>query len=298
MQVFDLNHLLNTVDPGPGHVFTADAWYTDMMGTTQQRSTHNIVINEEAALAILVGCKTCSGGLLFVDISNPLNPQYAGCFSGDGYTHDAQCVMYNKPDYPDREFMNKQICFCFNEDTFTIVDATKPANSVMLSRTLYQGVSYCHQGWATPDMYYLMSDDELDEMYKTTPDKTQKTITYLWDIQNLGRPEEIGYFQSPEDSIDHNQYIYDSCSYQANYASGLRILRIPPDLGVPNAHPELVGYFDVDPDPTHGANFWGAWSVFANFPGTAKDIVVVDSIEQGLFVLHVNKKALGCEGTS
>jgi hypothetical protein len=34
-----------------------------------------------------------------VDISTPLNPVYAGCFSSDGYTHDAECIIYNGPDH-------------------------------------------------------------------------------------------------------------------------------------------------------------------------------------------------------
>ena len=37
-----------------------------------------------------------------VNISNPLDPQYAGCFEQDGYVHDAQCVTYHGPD--DRYF--------------------------------------------------------------------------------------------------------------------------------------------------------------------------------------------------
>ena len=33
-----------------------------------------------------------------MDVSVPLNPRFAGCFAEDGYTHDAQCVLYNGPD--------------------------------------------------------------------------------------------------------------------------------------------------------------------------------------------------------
>ena len=38
------------------------------------------------------------GGLLAIDVSDPVNPVYAGCFGDDGYTHDAQCIVYNGPD--------------------------------------------------------------------------------------------------------------------------------------------------------------------------------------------------------
>ena len=39
-----------------------------------------------------------SGGLHAVDVSDPLNPTFAGCFGDDGYVHDAQCTIYTGPD--------------------------------------------------------------------------------------------------------------------------------------------------------------------------------------------------------
>ena len=33
-----------------------------------------------------------------VDVSDPVNPVFAGCFGDDGYNHDAQCIVYNGPD--------------------------------------------------------------------------------------------------------------------------------------------------------------------------------------------------------
>ena len=33
-----------------------------------------------------------------IDVSDPTNPQFSGCYGGDGYTHDAQCVIYHGPD--------------------------------------------------------------------------------------------------------------------------------------------------------------------------------------------------------
>ena len=48
----------------------------------------------------------CAGGLHMVDISNPTAPTFAGCYGADGYTHDAQCVIYSRPDlapFPPRQ---------------------------------------------------------------------------------------------------------------------------------------------------------------------------------------------------
>ena len=127
MQVFDLTQLrgLN----GPPVTFSETAHYR------QVAQAHNIVINEDTGFAYLVGTSgknSCSGGLHMVDISNPTSPSFEGCFSTDGYTHDAQCVVYIGPDIAHQ---GSEICFNSNEDTITIVDVTDKRNPVELSRT-------------------------------------------------------------------------------------------------------------------------------------------------------------------
>jgi hypothetical protein len=42
--------------------------------------------------------------------SEPLNPQFVGCYGEDGYTHDAECVTYTGPD---TEFQGQEICFAY-----------------------------------------------------------------------------------------------------------------------------------------------------------------------------------------
>ena len=87
MQVFDLKQLL-TIDPVDMPLeFSNTAHYNEF------GNAHNIVINEDTGFAYGVGTNTFSGGLHFVDIRDPVNPTAAGGFSGDGYTHDAQCVV-------------------------------------------------------------------------------------------------------------------------------------------------------------------------------------------------------------
>ena len=85
MQVFDLTQL--RVLAGPPVTFGETAHYKKVA------SAHNIVINEDSGFAYIVGAagkNSCSGGLHMVDISNPTRPTFEGCFSSDGYTHDAQ----------------------------------------------------------------------------------------------------------------------------------------------------------------------------------------------------------------
>jgi len=287
MQIFDLTRLL-TAPPGKLTAWNWDAWYATNMGTATQRSTHNIAINEETGYAYLIGCRTCSGGLLVVDISNPLNPQYAGCFSADGYTHDTQCVIYRGPD---RRFQGNEICFAYNEDTVTIVDVTDKNNMHMLSRVFYYGNSYCHQGWLNFAQTHIFVDDELDEI-DATFDKSGKTVTYIWDVTNLGEPLNTGIFQSPVVSIDHNLYVRDGYIYQSNYASGLRILRGAEAVTLePKPELHLEGYFDVHPDANID-DFYGTWSNYPYYESAAnRHTIVTTSIEKGLFVLrHVRSE--------
>jgi choice-of-anchor B domain-containing protein len=140
MQVFDLRRLREASD-GPMS-FTSDADYSGF------GNAHNIAINEETAFAYAVGTRTCSGGLHMIDIRDPLAPVFAGCFSRDGYTHDAQCVVYHGPD---ADFVGREICFNANEDTVTIVDVSNKAAPLMLARAPYFSSRYTHQGWLSED---------------------------------------------------------------------------------------------------------------------------------------------------
>ena len=266
MQVFDLTQLLSVASPPV--TFSETAHYPGF------GNAHNIVIDEDTGFAFAVGTGTCSGGLHMVNIQTPSTPTHAGCFSADGYTHDAQCVVYSGPD---ADHQGSEICFNSNEDTVTIVDVTNKAAPVQISRTLYPGTGYTHQNWLTEDQEHLLVDDELDEQ-----SFGHNTYTYVWDVRDLDAPQLLGHFASPTAAIDHNQYVLGDYTYQANYRSGLRILRLG-DLDAPGG-PEIqqVAYFDVYPT-SDSASFNGAWSVYPYFPS---GVAVVSHIEQGLFVLQ------------
>lgn len=268
MQVFDLRKLLTAE---PNSTFGADAQYNAF------GNAHNIVINEATGYAYAVGTTTCSGGLHMVNIQNPVLPTSAGCYGEDGYTHDAQCVVY---DGPDSSFKGQEICFNSNEDTLTIVNVTgKPLESgapVQLSRKTYPGEAYTHQGWLTPDHKYFLLDDELDEQTFH-----HNTRTRVFDVSSLLGPFLVGSFDNTTAAIDHNQYVKGNHVFQANYRAGLRILEIT-DLST--AGLREVAYFDIYPN-SDAASFNGAWSTYPYFPSGN---VVVSGIEQGLFVLRPN----------
>ena len=258
MQIFDLTQLRDVTNPP--QTFSNTAHY-DGFG-----SAHNIVINEGSGFAYSVGSNTCAGGLHMVDINNPVNPVDAGCFSSDGYTHDAQCVMYNGPD---TEHNGKEICVNSNEDTITIVDVTNKSNVIQLAREGYPNSEYVHQGWFTEDQRYFYQNDELDE-------NGSNTRTIIWDLEDLDDPFLTSDYFGPTTAIDHNLYVRDNLLYESNYTAGLRIL----DITDPET-PVEVGFFDTYP-LNNNASFNGAWS---NYPYFASGNVIVSSIEDGLFIL-------------
>ena len=261
MQVFDLTELRTVVSPPV--TFSNTAHYSGF------GSAHNIVINEDSGYAYGVGAD-CSGGLHMVDIQNPLSPTFAGCFSADGYTHDAQCVIYNGPD---ATYQGNEICFNSNEDTLTIVDVTNKTTPVQLSRTGYSGSSYTHQSWLTEDHTYVLLGDELDEL-----NSGHNTRTYIWDVSDLDSPSLIGNHTAASASIDHNMYVRGKYVLQSNYSSGLRILDIS---DVANGNLTEEAFFDTYP-ANDNVNFNGQWS---NYPYFDSGIIIANDRQNGLFIL-------------
>ena len=263
MQVFDLTNLRNVSNPPV--TFSEDAHYSGFS------NCHNIAINEESGRAYPIGANTFSGGLNIIDISNPLNPTLIGSFAEDGYSHDVQVVNYNGPD---AQYAGKEIAFCFNENTVTIVDVTDAGDPMMLSSTGYSTSAYTHQGWLTEDHKYLLVGDELDE-------GSVNTRTYIFDVQDLNNVNLIGTHVGATAAIDHNMYTHDGLVYQSNYRAGLEILDLE---NVAQGTLERVAYFDIYPS-SNAASFNGAWS---NYPYFASGNVIVSHIEEGLFVLRPN----------
>jgi choice-of-anchor B domain-containing protein len=263
LQIFDLTLLRTVVNPPV--TFTATAVHDGF------DDAHNIAINEQTGFAYVVGSNTCSGGLRMLDLSNPTAPSLAGCFSADGYTHDVQCVVYNGPDL---NHVGKEICFAANEDTVTIVDVTNKAAPVQISRTVYSGRGYTHQGWLTDDHRYFLLDDETDEL-----NDGGNTRTRVWDVEDLDSPTVDFTYTGPVPAIDHNLYVRGRYAYLANYTSGLRIL----DLAAIESNTITEAAFFDTYMPNNSASFNGAWS---SYPYFASGTVIVSDINSGLFVLR------------
>jgi choice-of-anchor B domain-containing protein len=312
VQVFDLRRLRGATEP-PQDPWDEDANYSfvaqgpfslldpadfgDRTPLLTGDNAHNIAINEESGKAYAIGTSTCAGGGAHImDLGDPNavengadgydpTPEFVDCISDDSYTHDTQCVTY---DGPDTTYRGDEICLSSNEDTLTIhrvaEDGAQLPEPEQLSRTPYDGSSYTHQGWLTPDGEHFLVGDELDE----PDDPGIQTRTFVFDVTDLQGdtidgtnrlpPPEI--YNGRTQSIDHNMYTKGDEVFQANYRSGLEIL----DTSALGEGGELepTAFFDTYPEDNR-PEFNGAWS---NYPYLPSGNVVVSSIEEGLFVLR------------
>ena len=284
----------------PKNFSTSDdltGWYD---GLPTGRS-HNLVVHEEKDYAVAVGAMprndSCAAGLIYIDLSDPSNPTSPGCAGQDGYSHDAQCVVYHGPD---TRYEERTVCYSFNEDTVTIYDSTERTGvnaSTIISRTSYTGAAYTHQGWLIDESWqqYLLSDDELDEVDGVEPAADGRSVMYIWDISDLENPVNTGYHKAVERSIDHNLYVHNGLAYQSNYGSGLRVLDvsgIPEDPTGGNVYEHA--FFDIYPedDGAPEVEFVGTWSNYL-FPS---GYVFVNTIERGGFVLKLSDTKGGGRG--
>jgi len=306
IQVIDLRRLRDIDDEDAPVTVYPDAVYHGIS------NAHNIAINEDTGFAYAVGAtrpvtatSPChGGGLHIVDIREPKNPTYAGCFDDDGYTHDVQCVIYHGPD---ERYQGRELCFASNPDSpgivnaLTIVDVTDKSNPALVSK-VFEGEpdTYSHQGWLTPDQRYFLHDDESDN--GSSQDAIQgRTRTRVFDVTDLTRPFLQSVYHGETRSPAHNLYTRGRYMYNANYIDGLRIVDIAriddpgeefaPETPSAPDHQGLreVACFDTDPFRNdmgvfdNGRTAWGAsWS---NYPYFRSGIVVVSGLD-GLFLVR------------
>lgn len=264
LQIFDLRQLRNVTNPPV--TFSESAHYAGF------DNGHTITVNPDTGYAYINGSNTCNGGPHIVDVRDPMNPKYAGCFANALYTHDSQCVTYHGPD---TRYTNHEICFDSNQTKLSILDVTNKSNLVELARPGYVNTGYVHQGWLTPDQSYFVLDDELDEM-----DYHHSAYTYIWDMRDLTDPRLINVYQARFRAIDHNQYIVGDRIYQADYRAGLRVLDA---TNIAQGKLREVGYFDIFPKDDL-TEFNGAWNVY---PFHSNGVISISGIEEGLFIVKL-----------
>ena len=262
MQVFDLTKLRNVSNPPMS--FSEDAHY-DGFG-----NAHNIVINSGQPFAYAVGTQTFSGGPHVVDISNPLDPTFAGGYADDFYTHDAQVITYSGPD---ADYQGDEIYIGSNEDEVVIINVSDKNNMSNISTISYSNIGYTHQAWLTEDETYLILGDETDELSFGFD-----TRTIIFDLTDLDNPTVHMEYIGNTSAIDHNGYVLNGLYYQASYTAGLRVIDVN-DIARKNLNE--IGFFDTYPQ-NNSIGFNGLWNVYPYFESGN---IVLSDINSGFYLV-------------
>ncbi len=280
MQVFDLTQLRNVTHrrrPFRRRRTTPGSTARTTSSSTRSTGFAYTVGNS-------MGGETCGGALHMIDIRDPVNPKFAGCYADPalglqrtGQTHDAQCVTYHGPD---GRYHGREICFNSSETALGIADVTDKSKPKTLSIAAYPNVAYAHQGWLTEDQRYFFLDDEGDEIAGTAP----KTRTVVFDLADLEDPVVAKEFYGTTAASDHNLYVKGRYMYQSNYVAGLRVV----DVNDP-VNPVEVGYFDTVPFGDNLPGFAGSWS---NYPYFTSGVVAATSMREGLFLIRYQPRTV------
>ena len=267
MQIFDLTRLRNVTTP---QIFNADARYTGF------GNCHTVSSNQASGFTYCDGTDLVSGGPQILNMQNPIAPVLVGSHDSDGYTHDAQIVIY---DGPDPDYQGKEIFMGANNDLVTIVNVTNKSNPVTIANFTYANNQYAHQGWFTADKKYWILSDELDEVQFGFNGRS-----IIIDVTDLDNPVLKGEYYGTTAAIDHNGYVIGNDFFLASYTAGLRILNTS-NIGTTNTMNEIA-FFDTYPS-TNAAQFNGVWNTYPFFPSGS---IIMSDIDSGLFIV---KKSAG-----
>ena len=213
-------------------------------------TTHNIWIDEERAIAWLVGT---DNGVRIVSIVDPVNPVEIGSWTVR-YVHDA---------FVDGEFAYFSEVFSgFHE----IFDATDPTNLVFQSR------------FFTPDNFTHNSYPNADRtLLGTTDERTAGHLT-VYDITDKAAPSPaLSTYEPNSASIVHNVFFDDTPRDRiaiSHYGLGLKYV----DVTRPSQPVELLSFDTID--GTSG--FIGAWGTY---PFDPRGYFYVSDIQTGLYVI-------------
>jgi choice-of-anchor B domain-containing protein len=255
LQIVDLSDLPNSVN--------TTLYHGDGAIAGQLATVHALHIDTAKAFLYLFGSNLQLNGAnyhghpIFLDISDPLNPHYAGTFiapSGNPYVHDGYVE-------------NDTAYFGHIYDGYvSIVDVSDKSNPVLLA-TQQTPNSFTHNVWLSDDHKTMFTTDETVNSYLTA-----------YDISDLTNINELSRFQTDpgSNSIVHNTHIRNDYAITSWYKQGVVIT----DEHRPQNQVE-VGHYDTYPAANDGG-FDGDWGVYPFLPSGN---LLVSDMSNGFFVL-------------
>ncbi|HRH65894.1 MAG TPA: choice-of-anchor B family protein [Bacteroidia bacterium] len=225
----------------------------------QLNSIHALHCDTTKGFLYLYGSNIGDGNTLFLDLSDPWNPVYAGEYSFPGggqpaYVHDG---------YADNDTLYEAHIYA---GFFAVVDVRNKSNPVLIT-TQSTPTTFTHNTWLSADHHTLFTTDE-----------NSNSFLAAYDISDLSNIEEISRFQTASGSgaIVHNTHILNDYAITSWYKEGVVIT----DVSRPG-NPIEVGHYDTYPQGS-GNGFSGCWGVYPFLPSGT---IVASDINNGLFVL-------------
>ena len=265
LQVFDLTQLRGV--PNPPVTFAESAHYAGFV------AGHSLWMDQATGYLYVfrsVG-DACQNGVHVVNVQNPLQPTFAGCFGQtDTPLSTGECLVY---DGPDHDYHGHEVCFVGSDDNVSIFDVTNKSQPQQVANFTYPGIARAHQGDLTADRRYWLLGDMMDEHHTGN-----NTRTYAFDVSDLDHPVVLGHFSHSTTAIDHDLLIVGTRVFEANWRAGLRILDIS---SLPGLDFREMGYFDTVPD-SDSIGHTGAFAPYV-WPDGA---ITVSDTESGLFILR------------
>ena len=226
----------------------------------QLNSIHALHCDTTTGFLYLYGSNIGDGNTLFLDLSDPWNPVYAGqyAFPGGGqpaYVHDG---------FVDNDTLYEAHIY---SGFFAVVDVRNKSNPVLLA-TQSTPTSFTHNTWMSADHQRLFTTDE-----------NSGSFLAEYDISDLTNITEISRSQTAAGSgaIVHNTHILNNYAITSWYKEGVVIT----DVSRPG-NPIEIGHYDTYTQGS-GNGFNGCWGVYPFLPSGT---IVASDIDNGLFVLQ------------
>lgn len=248
LTVVDLSQLPASVNQ---HNYTGDGAIAG-----QVDAIHALHCDTAKGFLYLYGSDLFDGSSVFLDLTDPWNPTYAGnyYYAPDPYVHDG--YVWNDTMYE---------CHIYG-GFFTIVDVTNKSNPVLLA-TQTTPTAFTHNSWLSDDGKTLFTTDE-----------NSNSFLGAYDISDPLNIQEVSRFQTAPGSgaAIHNTHILNDYAVTSWYKEGVVIT----DVSRPH-NPIEVGHYDTYTQGS-GSGFNGCWGVYPYLPSGT---IVASDIDNGFYVL-------------
>lgn len=251
LQIIDMSRLPDTI--------RYKNYRGDGIIANQLNTIHALHCDTATGFLYLYGTDLSNGSTLFLDLSDPWNPTYAGNYvypggASNAYVHDG---------YASNDTLYEAHIYA---GFFAIVDVRNKSNPVLLA-TQETPTAFTHNTWLSDDHRTLFTTDENANSYLGA-----------YDISDVTNIRELSRYQTTpgSGSVVHNTHILNDYAITSWYKDGVVIT----DVSRP-ANPVEVARYDTYPQGT-GNGFSGCWGVYPYLPSGT---IVASDINNGLFVL-------------